>query len=249
MSLPYNFNILCWPNHIQSMRWQWKFFFWRNRKNKQLLIKNIFYIILSHSCINSSLLDAKGLTPLHVSARYWHIEVAKVLIQNGCHMTSISAFTFGNKSFNGTAFRLAVESGGLEMAVFLIDAGYDLHVESYLYDDIDVPDILRKHQEYFDYFKSVKTNHENRLPDHLSVLCVRMIRHLFGSKLKGNVDLLPLPRYLKNIICLQNLSTWVDPSFICQNNTKLYNTVLLYCSFPVLLPRLNALEACYIWTS
>ena len=152
--------------------------------------------------------DGKGLTSLHIAAHHNHVEVVKLLLQYGSNINDVSYFTFhnfGNKIIFGSTFRLALESKALDTALFIMDAGYDLHLESYLLDEIDVPDILKGNQNVFEYLKYVKLQRDMNIPDNLSVMCIKLLRYKLCSRLRKSVGSLPLPTYLKDMICFKQL--------------------------------------------
>jgi ankyrin repeat protein len=72
---------------------------------------------------------------IHLAAYYGHSEVVKTLLKSGAEIDSIGNFAISNEeSKYGTPLHLAVETGNLELAKFLIESGANFNLTDGTYE-------------------------------------------------------------------------------------------------------------------
>jgi len=72
---------------------------------------------------------------IHLASYYGHTEVVKTLLKSGAEVDAIGNFAISNEeSKYGTPLHLAVETGNIELAKFLIDSGANINLTDGTYE-------------------------------------------------------------------------------------------------------------------
>ena len=161
-----------------------------------------------------------GATPLWNAVYMGHVETVKKLLKTNVVMeqSSVGAnYSTALKIYDTpkTPLWVAVERGFNDIALHLLAAGYDVHKETWIYQDNfpEVKNVLDANpdanQESSEQLRSILLN-ASQNPFKLITLCRNKLRNIFGVELKSMVQNLDMPIALQNYLTLADLKYTVD---------------------------------------
>ena len=135
------------------------------------------------------------MTALHMAVAFNHLQCVHLLLNSNCrldlrgtvYLQDMATFRKGV-----TAFESALLRGHLQAARLMVEAGYDLRYEYYLWTNRNVPEPLVENSAFWHSLLDFVAQ-----PRDLMTLCRRVIRNSLRYKLSFVVDSLPLPLILK----------------------------------------------------
>lgn len=141
-----------------------------------------------------------GVTPLQIATKQRDIETLKILLNWKSDLYRKGRVKRGELDYHADVFHLAIDIGAFEIAILLVEIGYDLSRVDFLTDwSLAPPDSLNENQTMLQYFRQGAMLVQSLF--RLSVFAVR-------SKLPGNIpasaELLPLPKSLIQAVQLQD---------------------------------------------
>lgn len=149
------------------------------------------------------LVDADGVTALHMAVYYNHADCTRLLIGSNAKLDHRAQFYLQNDSrlvTDITPFGCALEAQNIFMAQLLIRAGYRLSTDRHILEIDRAPLFLKQNPEFLCWLISVLCETED-----LKAICRREVRMYLGRKLTEKVDLLPLPTLIKNYLLLEDV--------------------------------------------
>lgn len=148
--------------------------------------------ILIKSGADMNITDRMNSSALHYACMRFHADIAKELIMNGCTCNTNTPFSFCSP------FKYLILDKQYKIAVSLIETGCDLSSEKWVHDGTFA--INNKIDEEFLNWIKIYV----KKPPRLMSLCRQNIRKNLGSiNLAQKIDLINLPKYLKDFLMLK----------------------------------------------
>lgn len=156
------------------------------------------------------------------------LDIAKLLLRANCKIGMRCRIVDGESSLNMTAFRCAITKEHWDFIELLIQAGYDLKEEDYLWSNTDIPTELILNLDMWtrliDYVQT---------PLSLIFSCRNKIRNVLRRPLEPKIYSLPLPTYLKEFLLLKKLwyrsIVFIDSKDLWINECSGYSFWKIFC--------------------
>ncbi|XP_060600232.1 serine/threonine-protein phosphatase 6 regulatory ankyrin repeat subunit C-like isoform X2 [Ruditapes philippinarum] len=141
-----------------------------------------------------------GVTPLQIATRKKDLNTAKVLLNWKSDLYRKGRVKRGELDYQTDVFHLAIDIGAFEIAMLLVEIGYDLSRVDYLTDwSICPPDTLVGNQSMLEYFRQGAM-----LVQSLFRLAIFAIRDTLSGHTTEKATLLPLPKQLIKAVQLED---------------------------------------------
>ncbi|XP_045200251.2 ankyrin repeat and SOCS box protein 13-like [Mercenaria mercenaria] len=141
-----------------------------------------------------------GVTPLQIATRKRDLKTIKVLLNWKSDLYRKGRVKRGELDYQTDVFHLAIDIGAFEVAMLLVEIGYDLTRVDYLTDwSMCPPDSLIANQAMLEYFRQGA-----RLVQSLFRLSIFTIRNTFTENIPEKAALLPLPKQLIKAVQLED---------------------------------------------
>ena len=150
-----------------------------------------------HSCI---IVGTRHLVALHHAALKNHLEIAKSLIRANAKLDPIGYKDFNDYQEPFTPLRMAAHEGHFDIVRLLVDSGYDLHQESYLWEELDLPRKLKNNAPLMSFM-----HFHLHMPPSLARRCIQTIRRVCSEDIFSKVMSMEYPSSLKNSILLTDV--------------------------------------------
>lgn len=140
------------------------------------------------------------MTPLQIATRKRDLKTLKVLLNWKSDLYRKGRVKRGELDYHTDVFHLAIDIGAFEIAMFLVEIGYDLSRVDYLTDwSLVPPDTLMENQSMLEYFRQGAL-----LVQSLFRLAIFAIRDKLPGNIPGSAAMLPLPKRLIQAVQLQD---------------------------------------------
>ncbi|XP_046369256.1 ankyrin repeat domain-containing protein 17-like [Haliotis rufescens] len=142
-----------------------------------------------------------GVSPLLKATSKNDFPTVKTLIEWNCKLGLRGQFYWRRDDFEYTVdpYELAIMVGNLDIARFLVEAGYQNYQKPYLFDKAPLPQSLQNNPDMLEWLKN-----KCSYPEDLTTLAVYAVRRCMGRDIVSGVRDLPLPPKLMRMVVLKD---------------------------------------------